>query len=114
MLKKVPRHEQKEAPHEPAQGYHTRGRVGYAALPDHHGRVETTLADLRQADDLLPAFGHDAGGYPRDRDDHHAAGPRPIQTHPWRRKPMGPVPDLHHAALARWLGAGLPSGRGFP
>ncbi len=48
------------------------GWIGHAPVPDHHGPVETAFADLRQADDLLPAERPDAVGYPRDCDHHHA------------------------------------------
>jgi dTDP-4-dehydrorhamnose reductase len=65
--------------HDQSQGHHPRRRLRHAALPDHHRRLQAAAADLRQADDLLPAHGPDAGGHPRDRDHHHARGPGAVQ-----------------------------------
>src|SRR5690606_3128480 len=49
-----------------AQGYHSGWWIGHTALSDHAGRVEAIDANLRQADDLLPAVCADASRYPRD------------------------------------------------
>ena len=48
-----------------------RGRR-HPAAPDHPGGVQAAAAGLRQADDLLPAVGADAGRHPGHPDHHHA------------------------------------------
>ena len=52
--------------------HHPRRRLRHPALADHQGHLEAADADLRQADDLLPAVDADDGRHPRDPRHHDA------------------------------------------
>ena len=47
------------------EGHHSRRRSGHPAAPGDARGQQAAAADLRQADDLLPAVDADAGGHPR-------------------------------------------------
>ena len=53
------------------QGNRTGGWCGHATASDHTGYQQAAAADLRQADDLLPAQRADAGRYPRSPGHQH-------------------------------------------
>ncbi|NDV51654.1 sulfotransferase family protein [Yangia sp. PrR003] len=97
-----------------AQRYHPRRRLRHAALSHHHGRVETTASDLRQADDLLSSIRADAGRNSRDLPDHHTPGSGAVQAYARRRQSMGDFAHLRGAAEPRRAGAGFHPRRGVP
>src|SRR6185436_16038365 len=74
--------------HEP-QRHHSGRWPWNAPLPAHAGNLETAVADLRQAPDLLLADDADDGGLARDLDHHDPRGNRPVQAPARRRTAMG-------------------------
>ena len=88
------------------------GGSGTRLLSDHAGDQQAAAADLRQADDLLPAVGADAGRHPRDPDHLHAAGPAALRATAGRRQPVGHQFQLRRAAQPGGAGAGLHHRRG--
>ena len=69
--------------------------------------IQAAAAGLRQADDLLPAVGADAGRHPRHPDHHHAA--RTGAVHPAARRRQRPrtQPHLRRAGRAERAGRGV-------
>ena len=88
---------------------HPGRRQRHPAVPDHQGHQQAADADLRQADDLLPALPADECRDPRGPDHHHARGPGRLPAAARRRlrrrhrdqlrRPAaagGPRPGVHH------------------
>ena len=75
--------------------------------PDDAGRLQAAAADLRQADDLLPAHHADAGRHPRDADHLDARGPRQVPASCWATAAVGLELTYAAPAQARRPGAGL-------
>ncbi len=61
---------------------HPRRRQRHPAISGHSGDQQAIAARVRQADDLLPAFGPDAGRNPGNSDHFHAPGPSPFPGPP--------------------------------
>ena len=57
---------------EPYERYYPGRWIRHAALADNEGDQQAADADLRQADDLLPAHHFDGGRYYGNTRDHHA------------------------------------------
>ena len=60
------------------EGNHSRRRIRHPPSSRDASGFEATLAGVRQADDLLPALGADAGRHSRDSRDLHAPGHAPL------------------------------------
>ncbi len=67
------------------QGNRARGRPRHQALSGDDGDQQAAAAGLRQADDLLPDLGADAGRHPRDPGHLDAGGPAALPA-PARRR----------------------------
>ena len=65
------------------EGHHPGRRLGHAALSADARGVEAAPADLRQADDLLPAVDADAGRDPRHPGHHHARRRAAFRARSW-------------------------------
>src|SRR6516162_11853716 len=89
------------------EGDHSRRRLWYAALSGDLGGQQAAAANIRQADDLLPADDIDARGYPRDPRYYDARRSAPLRGASRGRQPMGLVDCLCRAAAPRRTGAGL-------
>ena len=102
---------------EQAQGDRARGRRGHPAASDNAGDQQAAPADLRQADDLLPAQRADARGNPRGADHQHPAGAVLLQEAARRRQPMGHAVRVRGAVATGGSAPGphdrgrLPAGR---
>jgi glucose-1-phosphate thymidylyltransferase len=68
---------------------HALRRFRHPAVSGDAGRLQATAADLRQADDLLPAQHLAAGRHPRCAGDLDAAGYAALRAIAWRRQPVG-------------------------
>src|SRR5882757_8807095 len=90
----------RNCPH--AEGDSTRGRQWNKALSDHTRGEQAVAADLRQADDLLPAVDFDVGRYSRHSHYHDANGSLPVRTAARRWQPVGHSSHLCRAAQTSW------------
>ena len=90
------------------KGHPAGRRLRHAAASDDAGGVEAVAAGLRQADDLLPAVGADAGRHPRHHGDLHARGPAAVPPPARRRRAPRRALHLCRAAAPGGPGPGLP------
>ena len=77
----------KTVPHH--EGHHSRRRLGHAALSRDARHQQAAAAGLRQANDLLPAFGADARRHPRHPVDIDARTSALLQESAGRRRYVG-------------------------
>ena len=82
------------------EGHHPGRRRRHPAAPDHPGGVQAAAAGLRQADDLLPAVGADAGRDPGHPGDHHPGGQRG-SAGCWATAASGACDHLRRAGRSR-------------
>ena len=72
-----------------AARHHLGRRLRHASSSRHARRVQAAAADLRQADDLLPAVDVDARGHSRRAGDLDAARHGSLRADPRQRRPVG-------------------------
>ena len=89
------------------EGDHPGRRLGHQALPADPGGQQAAPADLRQADDLLPAQRPDAGGDPRDPRHLDPHRPAEVPRAARRRLEVGHRPVLRRAGRPQRPGAGV-------
>ena len=93
------------------EGHRARRWSRHPPPPRHPRSLQAAAAGLRQADDLLPAVGADAGRDPGHPGDHHSRGQRRVPSTAGRRQRVGPADHLRRAAAAGGAGAGVPHRR---
>ena len=80
------------------QRHHPRRRRRHPAASGHPVGLQATAADLRQADDLLPADHADAGRHPRHPDHLHPAGHPALRATARRWLALGNQPAIRRPA----------------
>src|SRR6185312_8116889 len=90
------------------EGHYPRRRLRHAALSADPRGLKAALADLRQADDLLPAVDLHVRRHSRHPHHHDAVRRAAFPEAARRRRPMGLADFLCAAALARRHPASLP------
>src|SRR3989304_7043945 len=86
--------------HEKTQRHHPRRRFRHASIPGYPRGIQAAPADLRQADDLLPAGNPDARRHSRDIDHLDAAGYAAVRTTARQWRAVGVHFQLCRAALS--------------